>query len=40
MVAISSQSVPQTGTATKDVLVKALGRLERRWQAAGEPDIP
>ncbi|KAL6802608.1 hypothetical protein GGI42DRAFT_360329 [Trichoderma sp. SZMC 28013] len=35
MVAISSQSVPQTGTATKDVLVKALGRLERRWQAAG-----
>ncbi|KAL7905476.1 hypothetical protein GGI35DRAFT_471685 [Trichoderma velutinum] len=35
MVASSSQSEPQTSTATRDVLVKALRRLERRWQAAG-----
>ncbi|KAK4060852.1 transcriptional regulator family: Fungal Specific TF [Trichoderma aggressivum f. europaeum] len=39
MAAISSQSAPQTATATRDVLVKALRRLERRWQAAGETNV-
>lgn len=40
IVAISGQSEPQTATATRDVLVNALRRLERRWQAAGEPSVP
>lgn len=33
--AILGQSEPQSAIATRDVLVKALRRLERRWQAAG-----
>ncbi|KAK0761726.1 hypothetical protein N5P37_004525 [Trichoderma harzianum] len=35
MIAILGQSEPQSAIATRDVLVKALKRLERRWQAAG-----
>ncbi|KAL6823338.1 hypothetical protein V8C40DRAFT_275401 [Trichoderma camerunense] len=35
MAAILGQSEPQSTIATRDVLVKALRRLERRWQAAG-----
>lgn len=38
--AILGQSEPQSAIATRDVLVKALRRLERRWQAAGEPTTP
>lgn len=40
MVAILGQSETQTATETRDVLVKVLRRLERRWQAAGEPNVP
>ncbi|KAM0249523.1 hypothetical protein ACHAQJ_009029 [Trichoderma viride] len=39
-VTISGQFEPQTATATRDVLINALRRLERRWQAAGEPSVP
>ncbi|KAJ4854256.1 fungal zn(2)-Cys(6) binuclear cluster domain-containing protein [Trichoderma breve] len=35
MVAILGQSETQTAAETRGVLVKALRRLERRWQAAG-----
>ncbi|QYT03038.1 Zn(2)-C6 fungal-type domain-containing protein [Trichoderma simmonsii] len=35
MVAILGQPEPQSAIATRDVLVKALRPLERRWQAAG-----
>ncbi|KAH0525930.1 hypothetical protein TsFJ059_009328 [Trichoderma semiorbis] len=35
MVAILGQSEPHSVAGTRNVLVKALRRLERRWQAAG-----
>lgn len=40
MVAILGQYETQTAAETRGVLVKALGRLKRRWQAAGKRSVP
>ncbi|KKP05384.1 hypothetical protein THAR02_02489 [Trichoderma harzianum] len=40
MVAILGRSETQTAAEARGVLVKALRRLERRWQAAGKHSVP